>query len=205
MKALEAEVSAPPVKRRWLELVFGFVCIFGGLSLPLPGLPMLYTATHQALGNVILPGTLDSGVDLAFGTPDVSLGQDAWSLTLFVRPPAPRQPINMPVDLRTLLYLPEACFAALALATPLRSKRQNLTLLRQGLVILHPLLLVLITLPIVSFLGGTGPVQAFELGRWVHTLLQIAYRALVASPGMAYAIPLFLWWALLVRLRSRTG
>lgn len=190
--------------RPWLDFGFAFLCVFGGLSLPFPGLGRAYVGAHAALGNALLPSSLTSGVQLAFRTmsevnpADASAG--AWSLTLLVVPVAPAGPLQMPMDLRTLVYLPTACFVALALATPVASVRRKLAVLGAGVSILQPLLWLLLALPVVSFLGGTGPVRAFSLGLGAHTVLQVLYRALVASPGMAYVIPLLLWWALCGRL-----
>ena len=68
-----------------------------------------------------------------------------------------------------------------------------------GLLILEPVLLVLTALPLVSFLGGTGPVQGFHLSPVTSLTFQTVYRALVAPPGMMYALPLLLWWVLVTR------
>lgn len=152
------------------------------------------------LGNALLPATPAAGVGLRFLAGQELLNQQPWVLTLLIRPDLPASPISVPIDLRTLAYLPSACFTALALATPLGSWRRTLELLGMGLLILEPLLMILLALPLLSFLGGTGPVRVFQLGRGAHTILQILYRALVASPGMAYVIPLLLWLALLSRL-----
>jgi hypothetical protein len=35
----------------------------------------------------------------------------------------------------------------------------------------------------------------------LNALVDIAYRALVGPPGMTYAIPVLIWWALLWRTR----
>lgn len=194
---------APKPQRRprpWLDFAFAFVCLFAGLSLPVPGLGPSLVRAHAALGNLFLPHQLASGVTLAFRGPDALLAAQPWGLTLFVQPLAPRTPINIPMDLRTLVYLPLACFVALALATPGVSRRRRLALLGVGLLILEALLLGLLALPLVSFLGGTGPVRAFSLGLGAHTVLQVFYRALVASPGMAYVIPLLLWAVLYAKV-----
>ncbi len=109
----------------------------------------------------------------------------------------------MPIDLRSLVFLPTAAFIALSIAVSLESVREHLLLLGVGLLILEPLLLALVTLPLLSFLGGTGPIRVFTLSRPVHAVLQILYRALVAPPGMAYAVPLLLWWVLVTQFARR--
>src|SRR6478735_11531214 len=85
-----------------------------------------------------------------------------------------------------------------------RNAAEHLQLIVIGMLLLEPLLMLLVSLPLLSFLGGTGPIQAFSLSRPTHVLLQISYRALVVPPGMAYAVPLFLWWLLVVTL-NRNG
>jgi hypothetical protein len=196
MKTLRELLGRVP--RRVTDFLVAFVCIFGGLSLPLPGLGEAYAELHAAVARAVVPATLESGVELSF------FSLERWSVTLVVKPLAPSAPLNVPIDLRTLSFLPSACFAALAIATPLGSWRKNATLLGAGLLILQVVLLSLLVVPILSFLGGTGPVRAFELALWQHAALQVIYRALVASPGMAYAIPLFLWWALVSRARRES-
>jgi len=54
------------------------------------------------------------------------------------------------------------------------------------------------------FWGGDGPVQVFELDSGFRAAIEVAYRALVAPPGMTYAIPALLWWALLALTRPKT-
>ena len=125
-------------------------------------------------------------------------------MTLHVDPPGPRPAVLVPIDVRSLLYLPTAAFLALAIAVHLRSSREHVELIVIGLLVLEPLLVLLVSLPLLSFLGGTGPIQAFALSRSTHVLLQILYRALVVPPGMAYAVPLFLWWLLVMAL-NRNG
>lgn len=200
MSPLPASATATRA-RTWVDFALAFVCVFGGLSLPLPGLARVYVRVHAALGGLLLPEALASRVKLAFITTPELARAYPWSLVLQALPRAPQAAVSVPIDLRTLVYLPSACFVALAVATPLASRRQNLKLLGVGLSLLTPLLVGLVTLPVLSFFGGTGPVRAFELGVATHTVLQVLYRALVASPSMAYVLPLLLWWALLNRLR----
>ena len=44
--------------------------------------------------------------------------------------------------------------------------------------------------------SGPLPVRAFTFSAPVAWAITIAYRALVAAPGMAYALPALLWLAL---------
>jgi hypothetical protein len=183
------------------QFLFAFCCVFCGLALPSPGLGPAYTRAHAALGNALFENaTFERGVTLHFDAPDAELAEHPWQLTLQVRDPARAQrPVLVPIDLRTLSFLPIAAFIGLALAAPLGAARRNARVLGQGLAILIPALLLLTALPLLSFLGGTGPVRAFQLAPFWHVLFQTVYRALVAPPGMMYALPLLLWWALVAR------
>lgn len=181
-----------------LEFLFAFCCVFAGLALPSPGIGPMYVRAHAALGNALVQGTeLASGVSLAFlATREEDLTQNPWQATLQVTPPRPATPVKVPIDFRGLAFLPTAAFIGLALAAPLGSARRNLVVLAAGLPVLEVLLLLMMSVPLLSFLGGTGPVRAFDLGVGSHVVLQVLYRALVAPPGMAFAVPLFLWWLL---------
>lgn len=193
------------MRRRMLEFLFAFCCVLGGLALPSPGIGPVYTRLHAAIGNALVSGELDSGVKLSVSATHQQLGHEPWQATLTVEPPAPKTKVLVPVDLRGLMFLPTVAFVALALAVPLGSARRNAFVLAVGLPILELLLLFLNCVPLLSFLGGTGPVQAFELSRGVHTVLQVIYRALVAPLGMMFALPLFLWWILVNRVGGFAG
>ena len=191
-------------RQRVLGFLCAFVCVFAGFALA-HGPGPYYSKAHAALGNAIVgKEPLASGVALHFDASDGELEKDPWRVTLHVAPPGSRPAVLVPIDVRSLLYLPTAAFLALAVAVRLRSAREHLQLIVIGMLLLEPLLMLLVSLPLLSFLGGTGPIQAFSLSRPTHVLLQISYRALVVPPGMAYAVPLFLWWLLVVTL-NRNG
>jgi len=195
--------------RKWMQnrlvaFLGAFLCVFGGLAIA-HGPGPLYSKAHAALGNAIVgDDALASGVKLHFEAADAELEEHPWRVTLHVQPAGPMPAVLVPIDVRSLLYLPTAAFVALAIAVRLRSPREHVKLLAIGLAILEPFLLLLVALPLLSFLGGTGPIQAFSLSRPTHVLLQISYRALVVPPGMAYAVPLFLWWSLVMMI-NRNG
>jgi hypothetical protein len=189
-----------PRARLVTQFLFAFACVFGGLALPLPGIAPVFVRAHAALGNELVEGRMfERGIALHFDAPDADAAKRPWQLTLRISDPRRSEAVLVPIDLRTLVFLPIAAFIGLALAAPLHSAWRNVRVLALGLLILEPTLLVLTALPLLSFLGGIGPVQAFRLSAATHVLLQILYRALVAPPGMTYALPLFLWWALVAR------
>jgi len=192
-----------PNVRALLSFLFAFVCVFGGLSLPSPGIGPAYTRAHAALGNAFVEDkAFERGVTLHFDAQDATLVAHPWQLTLQIKDPARLEPVLVPIDLRTLLFLPMAAFIGLSVAAPLGAARRNARVLGVGLLILIPALLLLTALPLLSFLGGTGPVRAFRLSPILHAVFQTVYRALVAPPGMMYALPLLLWWALVARIKS---
>lgn len=192
------------MRNRVLAFLGAFVCVFAGLALA-QGHGTFYSKAHAAVGNALLgKDPLASGSKLHFEASDAELEAHPWRVTLHVQPAGPMPAVLVPIDVRSLLYLPTAAFVALAIAVRLRSAREHLKLLAMGLAILEPILLMLVALPLLSFLGGTGPIRVFSLSRPTHVLLQILYRALVVPPGMAYAVPLLLWW-LLVAMINRNG
>lgn len=195
-----------PRLRKLLQFLFAFSCVFAGLALPSPGAGPIFTRTHAALGNALVRGaSFERGVQLNFEVRDVDAATHPWQLTLRVSDPARVEPVWVPIDLRTLLFLPFAAFVALSLAVPLGSAKQNALLLGRGLLIFIPALWLLTALPLLSFLGGTGPVRAFRLAPLLHALFQTIYRAVVAPPGMMYALPLLLWWGLVARRELATA
>ena len=192
------------MRNRLLGFLCAFVCVFGSFALA-HGPGPLYSKAHAALGNALIGKSIPtSGVKLHFEASDADLALQPWKVTLHVDSPGPRPAVLVPIDVRSLLYLPTAAFLALAIAVRLRSTREHLQLIAVGLLILEPLLVLLVALPLLSFLGGTGPIRAFSLSRPTHVLLQILYRALVVPPGMAYAVPLLLWWLLVIAM-NRNG
>ena len=177
------------------KFLLTFAGIFAGLAL-LHGPGPIYAHAHAFLGNAGLRCVaLRAGTRLWL---DASGAEAApWSVTLHVESLFPRGALTVPIDLRSLVFLPTAAFVALSIAAPLRSLRAHLWLLGAGLLLLEPLLLLLVSVPLLSFLGGTGPIFVFTFSRSAHVLLQLIYRALVLPPGMTYALPLFVWWILL--------
>ena len=188
-------------KRTALWFAATFVAWLAVLMLPWPGLGKMYSRAFAVVGNALVGGhSFASGARLAFDGDggDDSGGETktfAWEATLTVQN-ANGARIQVPIDVRPLAYLPTAAFAALALAFPIRERRRKLFVFAAGLVIMQPLTALLISLPLLPFLGGSGPIRVFELGPAARSLIEAAYRALVAPPGMTYAIPGLLFWTL---------
>ncbi|HEY3254097.1 MAG TPA: hypothetical protein VGJ91_09125, partial [Polyangiaceae bacterium] len=126
--------------KRVLGFLCAFVCIFAGFALA-HGPGPVYSKAHAALGNLIVgKAPLASGVKLHFEASDAELAAEPWRVTLHVDPAGPTPAVLVPIDVRSLLYLPTAAFIALAIAVRLRSIREHLRLIGIGLLILEPLL-----------------------------------------------------------------
>ena len=187
------------------QFLFVFACIFGGLALPSPRVAQLYVSAHAALGNALLrDAAFERGIRLGFDA-NARSPERSWELTLRIQDPARADLVSVPIDLRTLLFLPLITFVGLCCATRFASAWSNVRLLALGLLILQPTLWLLTSLPLLSFLGGTGPVRAFNLSRLSHVVLQTLYRSMVVPPGMTYALPLLLWWLLVSKSRAFRG
>lgn len=186
----------PDTRRRVLDFVVTFGGVFLGLALAHGPGPFVSRAITALCNLWVDSRSLASGASLHFSATETELAAHPWHTVLHVVRALPAGPVEIPIDLRTLVFLPTAAFIALAIAAPLASVREHLRLLVLGLLLLEPLLLVLVLVPLVTFLGGAGPVQVFTLSRGTLVLLEVVYRALVAPPGMAYATPLLVFWGL---------
>jgi hypothetical protein len=192
-----------PPKKVVVAFLAKFVALLALFMVPWPVLGGICSGTFSAVGNFLVADRVfASGAHLEFrdrgSEPETGPGDAKtfdWEATLLVRPARGRH-IEVPVDVRGLAYLPMAAFLALGLAFPIHGWRRRLFVLIVGLAVLAPLTALLISLPLFPFLGGAGPIQVFSLNRTVQSVLEMAYRALVAPPGMTYAIPALLFWAL---------
>jgi hypothetical protein len=204
-----------PDRKLVTKFLFRFACVFAVLSLPLPGLAWAFSQSTSWLGDQLvsearfvsgarLDFTPASGDRAAAGGKMEAKKVDPWQAILWVHDGTRPRPIGVPIDVRGLYYLPIAAFVALVLATPVPMARR-LRALAMGLLVLLPLGLALIALPLFSFLGGIGPIRVYELSSTSHSLINVVYRALVAPPGMAYAIPALLWWVLLYVTRDSSA
>jgi hypothetical protein len=168
-----------------------FIVVFVLMVAPWPGLGRTFTDTVGAIATAIAdPLTSASNVTFQLRSPNSAEGLPDWRGVIAVRQDFPEGPVAHAgaIDLRRCGYLQLAMFAALAAAWPPRGRRQTLvaTALAAGIVS------TTIALPILAFLS---PLGAVHLGAWLETLVSLASRALVAAPGMAYAVPGIAWLA----------
>lgn len=179
---------------RSVDFVFAFICVFSGLVLVSSRLGPSYARLCAASVSLFLPrASLSGGVGLELAAGSADFVGSPWQVSLLVT----RGGVLLeaiPIDARSLCFLPLLAFTALVVATPQIRPRRKLGLVLLGVPLLQLVLLALTAAPVLSFLGGTGPVTARALPLGVHVALQVLYRGLVAPPGMAYALPLLAWW-----------
>ena len=164
------------------------------LLLPWPGLARFCGSTFSGFASEAADFALSGGpAALEFTPASAHLGAElhAWDVLVSARDESTHALVQTALDLRRTLYLPSAVFLALVLALrlPLRKK---VALLAVGLGALQ----IGPALTLLSFFSGKLPVQAFHLARVTSWVVEVAYRTLVAPPGMAFALPALLWLGL---------
>lgn len=183
MQRLVRVVSSGPVR---------FLVLLALLMAPWPGLGPAYCGFVGKIAAGFLDSTDAGAVRLRF-TPAVEATPPGkpWELRVHAEDPVSGRYVGTALDLRRAGYIETAVFAALALAGRVRWRRR-VALLFGGLALLQLLPL----LPILSFFSGKLPVQAFHFSGVTEALIDTGYHALVAPPGMAFALPALLWLAL---------
>jgi len=196
------------VSRRQLPRVLAFLARFAcALYLLLTVWPYAaepYAHALASLGNALKPES--SRASLHFSVPSFDrAAAESFALLFSARKHATPVNISIPIDVRNLAYLPTACLIALAFATPLWRVRRGLLLLPAALTLLHVFLAASLATPIVLLFAEQAPLHLIDLTPLSHATLDVLYRALVAPPGMAYAIPGLLWVSMLWFSEAQTG
>lgn len=187
----------PPSTRSvlWFGVRFAFVLAL--LLAPWPGLGETYSAGVTRLGNAL---TVFESSHAQFEFVRPGENEPAFSSVLRARDAATGQRLQVPIELRTLTFIPTMTFIALVLASSAgRSLRRSALQLLVGLAGLQLFLVFSLLAPLCLFFAEPQPMQLIRLSAPVYDALTIFHRALVAPPGMAYAVP-FLWWLVLSAL-----
>lgn len=188
-----------PSPRRALWFGVRFACVLAVLLAPWPGLGDAYGAGFTKLGNALLSPFEFSRAHFAFGVPEPGEPTE-FSSVLRARDTATGRRLQVPIELRTLTFIPTMTFIALVLAGSLaRGLRRTGIQLLAGLAVLQIFLVFSLLVPLCLFFSEPRPMQLITLSSPVYDALTIFHRALVAPPGMAYAVPL-LWWLVLSAL-----
>jgi hypothetical protein len=170
--------------------------------IPWPRLGEVY-GTMAAMGNVVVgERPIGAGGLLRFDAPrhpeDSEAASDAtYPVELSARNARTGALVRVPIDLRTLTFVPTAVFVALAMASPIWKGARGPVVLVSGLVILQVFLVGSIAVPLFLFFSNPHPMRLFHPSPLFSHALTVAYRSLGAPPGMAFAIPGLLWLALM--------
>jgi hypothetical protein len=189
------------------SFLFTFVCVFTGLALPWVSFGAVYSRGFSAAANGVVSmmpshprlGVVFEGSQKRYAT--LALGVESWQTTISIHDTQSGKWTSVPLDLRGAHYLPVSTFIALTVAFPVADRRRKLIMLVIGVGVLVPLHLMLVSLPLIPRLRG-GPFELFAVPPAVNSFVVVFYRAFVAHPGMAYAIPALLWWVLLSLTQS---
>jgi hypothetical protein len=167
------------------------------LLLPWPGVARAFAATTADVNQAVL-GNDSSLRQISFRLPRPNESANSWEVLAIARERDSTRQVGTAIDVRRAGYLQDATFVALTLATRLRRRTKVLILaIGLGALQLVPLL------PALAFFSRVDAgVQVFALSSLSQWLVEIAYRSLIAAPGMAYALGGLLW-LLLVRLFAR--
>jgi hypothetical protein len=182
--------------------VLRFTCILAVYLIPFRPIGTAYGALAAGVGNLMLGDAPHAGAALHFARPDpdehaTDATPDAFGVELLAEKPETGSRLKVPIDLRTLAYLPTAVFVALAIASPIWERARGAVILVAGLVALQAFLLLSIAAPLLLFFADPVPMHLVELGSASRVILNVFYRTLVAPPGMAFAVPGFLWLVLM--------
>ena len=175
-----------------------FGLVFALLAAPWPGLGHAFTGAVGSIATAIAdPLSVSSNVTVVVRSPNQNEAQPDWRGVIAVRQDLPAGPLDKAgaIDLRRAGYLQLATFAALAAAWPPSSRRRAFLAASVALAIVA----LCIAVPILAFLSSIGAVHP---GMPLEALLSLASRALVAAPGMAFAVPGLTWLALSPALRE---
>lgn len=177
-----------PPKKELLLFAAKFAVVFGLLVTPWPGVPRSFSSAFNQVADFCGHGLFSTERHaVRFVSAPAAAVDGDWDCVVLVQNATSGAMVDAAsLDLHRVVYLPLAVFLALSLASPLRRRGIRPLLLLGGLFLL-PLLALL---PIGSFLAQ---IHVLALGTTAQSFVDIAYRALVTPPGMAYAIPALLW------------
>jgi hypothetical protein len=190
-----------PPKRELAWFLIRLAGLLGLFMYPWPGAGHAYGRAAGALGNILLgdPSSHPAALlhfDAPTDAPDASAGDEyATELRAFSRTTG--EALTVPIDLRTLTYVPSAVFVALTLASTIWVGLRGITVLLAGLALLHAFLLISLVVPLLLFFADPQPMQLLELSTPLRWIMNIFYRSLVAPPGMIYAVPALIWLLML--------
>lgn len=181
-----------PARRSLAASLGRFGVVLAILIAPWPGLGRAFVDSVGMAATALADAvSVTSNVSFTLRSARPSERQPEWRGVIDVKQDLPDGPVRHAgiIDLRRVGYLQLATFLSLAAAWPPRTVRCLLGSVSLAVGIVA----AVIAVPVFDFLSDAGVIP---LGAWVGGALSLARRALVAPPGMAYAIPGLAWLAM---------
>jgi len=182
-----------PASRSRVFAIARFAAAFAILIFPWSGLGRAFVdAVGAAATAVADPITASSNLSVTVRSARPNENQPDWCGIIDVKRDFPEGPVRQAgaLDLRRAGYLQFATFLSLAAGWPPKSGRR--ALIASAVVV--GVVSAVIAVPIFDFLRELG-IASF--GAWGGAMVALVRRALVAAPGMAYAIPGMAWVAIM--------
>jgi hypothetical protein len=182
-------LHTPPDQRSTRASFVRFFVVLALLIAPWPGLGR---TVCKVVGTIVTsvadPLLASTNITLLCRATRASDGLPEWDAVLSVRQDSPDGPEDHggAMDMRRAGYLQAGTWLALVAGWPPRGGRRVL----RSLSIFAAILLIVVALPIVTFLMSAGVLDASAV---VESLVSLASRALVGAPAMAYAVPGLAW------------
>jgi hypothetical protein len=196
-----------------IAFLLRFVLLLGVYLIPFRPLGDVYAAIAAGTGNLLVGGGPHSGAVLHFdrhvekdsgdGEPPL-LSPEAYGIELTARNVDTGRVVRVPIDTRTLAYVPTAVYVALSVAAPIWNGARGAIVLGAGILALQSFLLLSIVTPLALFFANPMPMHLVDLGPASRSVLDVLYRTLVAPPGMAFAFPGLLWLFMVWIVSART-
>ena len=177
-----------PHSRR-LAAALRFVVLFGALLVPWPGVSSAFVRAYSRFADACVGGTLSSaGHSVHVLGPQTGL--EPWRAGIVIVSRATGELSATTMDCWRAVYLPMSVYLALAFAWPRRRWMMALTIAGAGT-------LVLAFLPALLVAETATRAGAMQVRVGTNALLLTLNRALWAPPGMAFIVPVLLFFALL--------
>jgi len=173
-----------------------FVVLFALVMIPWPGLGRAFNEAFSLAASIAVDACVeDPSVIARFHPANPELPDqsslDAWDTVFSVSRARGEPPLQLPLALRRVAYVPLATFLALVLATPV-DRRRKLRILGWGLALLLVRLALTIALPIARNF------EAIERDTVLDWIVRVVYYGLLEPPNLMYGAPVVTWFLLLV-------
>jgi hypothetical protein len=187
-----------PASHPLLAVAARFAVVFAVLAAPWPGLAHAYTDAVGSIATALADPLLSAtNVSFTLRSPAPQEHLPEWRGVIQVKQDLPEGPVRNAgaIDLRRSGYLQLVTFLCLAAAWPAAWRRRKLA----AATVAFAVVAATTGASVLDYLVQIGAVQP---GAGGATALALVRRALVAAPGMAYAVPALAWVGVVTRPES---